>query len=166
MENPEKNPEAGLTLANALAEGYLIAETGKGVHALMILRLTRTPTAPPGPLHVSVPAGTVLFFDDKGDGDPAKLYPLFDGNIDLFGEIADGVQLPCINGSYKRRIKTRRMLRVTAEFDGKMGALFQNRPESDRLSMAVEAVLHHHPDLTPEQIQYHVTHVGVPSVDD
>jgi hypothetical protein len=62
MENPEKNPEAGLTLANALAEGYLIAETGKGVHALMILRLTRTPTAPPGPPACQCPGRNCAVF--------------------------------------------------------------------------------------------------------
>lgn len=166
LRNPPKPGEAQVTLADAMAKGHITGEMRKGVSSLMILRLTRTPTAPPGPMQVTTPPGTVLHFDDKGDGNPVKLYPLHDGTIDLFGEIADGVQLPCINGSYKRRIKTTRVIPIKSSFDAKIGALFQNRRDTDRLAMAVEAILHERSDLDPGQIQYHINQVRVPFTED
>jgi len=163
---PGAPPPKNLSVADAFAKGFLQAEVRKGVRSDMIIRVTRTPKATGTSAEVSFPIGTYFLFDDKEDGSPAKFYPLTDTTVDLFGEIKDGAHIPCINASYKRRIKTRRTIPVEFGFDEKAAQLWTNRPESERLQMAVEGVLLEHPELENEQIQYHITQVGAPGVDD
>lgn len=157
-----------LTAADACAKGFLQAEVRKGIlsNSDMIVRVTRTPKATGSSAEVTFPIGTYFLFDDREDGEPAKFFPITEMTIDLFGEIKEGAHLPCLNASYKRRISTRRTIAVKFGFDEKAAKLWADRPESHRLQMAVEAVLLEHPDLTDEQIQYHIVQVGAPGVED
>ncbi len=155
----------GATVADAFKEGLITAEARKGISGNMIIRLTRTPKASDGSMSVSFPRGTFILFDDKGDGQPVKLYPIQDTPLDLFGEVQDGAHIPCLNGSYKRRIKTTRVLKIDVGFDARVATLFHDRKEDEFLQMAVEAVLLDHPDLTRDQLQYHITQVRVPKIE-
>ena len=83
-----------LTLTEALDSGVVNVAGRKGLNGRVIMLLTRTESAPVGPMHVSVPVGTVLFVDD-GKEEPMRLYPFYDQRIDLFGQVADGCRCPC-----------------------------------------------------------------------
>jgi len=159
---PSGEMSGTITLADAMAKDMVAASAGKGLAGFMNIRMMRTAKAPPGPMQVTMPLGTYVLFDDKGDGQPVKLYPVHEGTVNLFGSVAGGVQVPCFNGSYKRRIKTTKTLRVSAGFDEKVAALFAGRPQSDYLQMGVELALLDNADLTRDQIQYHIAQVGVP----
>ncbi|MEM7015495.1 MAG: hypothetical protein AAF585_28890, partial [Verrucomicrobiota bacterium] len=162
----EPTPEGAMAVADAYKEGLITAEARKGLSGGdMIIRLTRTPKAAGGSMSVMFPRGTFVLFDDKSAGEPVKLYPMMNSALDLFGEVKDGVHIPCLNGSYKRGIKTTRVLKIDIGFDAKVAALFRDRTEDELLQMAVEAVLLNHPELTREQIQYHITQVRVPKTE-
>ncbi len=152
-----------VSLVDALAQDQVTIAGRKGLGGKLILRLTRTKLAPSGPMQVRIPIGTVLLVDDGRGDEPLRVYPLYDETIDLFGSVEGGVQVPVLNGSYKREIKTTRELGVTAEFDAKIESLFGDRPADHYPQMAIEAVLLDRDDLDRDQIQYHISQVGVPN---
>jgi hypothetical protein len=154
-----------MSLVDALDSGLATASGRKGLNGRLIVKLTRTAQAPAGPLHVNVPIGTVLSVDD-GKPEPMQVYALYDERIDLFGQVSGGAQVPVLYGSYKRKIKTTMELEVTATFDPAIAELFRNRPDEHYAQMAVEAVLLDRDDLDRDQIQYHLSLVGVPATED
>lgn len=149
-------------LAEAVERGFVTIGGRKGLNGRVIVRLARTAQAPSGPLRVTVPAGTVLEIDDGRQDQPMTVYPLYDEVIELFGKVEGGAQLPVLYGSYKRKLKTTKPLGIRPRFDPKVQALFEERPPAHYLQMAIEAVLLDQSDLTRDQIQFHVTTVGVP----
>ncbi|MCC7336483.1 MAG: FHA domain-containing protein [Pirellulaceae bacterium] len=153
-----------ISLVEALDAGLATASGRKGLNGRLIVKLTRTEQAPPGPLHIDVPVGTVLMVDD-GKPEPMPLYPLTNERIDLFGHVSDGAQVPVLYGSYKRKIKTTQELGVQAKFDPKIADLFTGRPAEHYPQMAVESVLLDRSDLDRDQIQYHLNLVGVPGTE-
>lgn len=154
-----------ISLVEALDAGLVTASGRKGLNGRLIVKLTRTEQAPPGPLHIDVPVGTVLMVDD-GKPEPMRLYPLTNERIDLFGPVSGGAQIPVLYGSYKRKIKTTQPLGVQAVFDPKIADLFVGRPAEHYPQMAVESVLLDRSDLDRDQIQYHLSLVGVPGTED
>ncbi|MEZ6034557.1 MAG: FHA domain-containing protein [Planctomycetaceae bacterium] len=150
-----------LTLVEALDADVVTVAGRKGLDGRVIITLTRSETAPAGPMHVKISVGTVLLVDD-GKPEPVKCYPLCDQRIDLFGPISGGAQVPVLYGSYKRKFKTTKELPIHARYDSKIADLFAERPPAHHPQMAVEAVLLDQPELNCDQVQYHLSLTGVP----
>ncbi len=92
-ENNQQSGSRIFNIAEAIRSGVATVAGRKGLNGRVIILLTRTDSAPAGPMHISVPIGTVLFVND-GKEEPMRLYPFYDQRIDLFGQVADGCRCP------------------------------------------------------------------------